>query len=115
MAGIKVELLYFDGCPTYQTALKDIEDITKQDEIDAEITLVKVKSEEDAKRLQFLGSPTVRVNGVDLEPSSSELTDYGLRCRIYKVNGKLVGSPSKEMLRKALEAGLSGSSYPDRR
>jgi len=100
---VKVELLYFDGCPTYKKALKDIEELVKQIGTDAEITMVKVKSEEDAKRLRFLGSPTVRVNGVDVEPSARGSKDYGFRCRIYRVNGKILGSPSKEMLKQALE------------
>lgn len=102
MSKLKVELLYFDGCPTYKTTLRDLEEIVKQDGLDAEITLIRVGSEEDAARLAFLGSPTVRVNGADLEPEARGSKDFGLRCRIYRVEGRILGSPSKDALRKAL-------------
>lgn len=97
-----VELLYFDGCPTYKKAQQDIDDVLRESGINAEVAMLKVESEEDAERLRFLGSPTVRVNGVDVDPSARESKDYGLRCRVYRVGGKIGGSPSREMLGKAL-------------
>lgn len=101
---MSVEHRYFDGCPTYKTTLKDLEEVVQQIGIHPEITLVKVKSEEDAKRLRFLGSPTVRVNGADVEPLARGSENYGFRCRIYRVNGKILGSSPKEELEQALEA-----------
>jgi hypothetical protein len=68
--------------PTYRKTLKDLEEVVKQIRIHSEITLMKVESEEDAKRHRFLGSPTVRVNGADVEPLARGSADYGFRCRI---------------------------------
>lgn len=106
MSKARVELLYFDGCPNYKTTLRDLEEIVKQEGLDAGITLVRVESEEEAKRLRFPGSPTVRVNGVDIEPVAREPEDFGLGCRIYRVQGRILGSPSREMLRRALRVAL---------
>lgn len=97
-----VELLYFEGCPTYKTTLRDLEEIVKQGSLDAQITLIRVESDGDARRLQFLGSPTVRVDGVDIDPAARESKDFGLSCRVYRVDGRISGSPSKEMLKRAL-------------
>jgi hypothetical protein len=101
---LEIELLYFDGCPTYRTALKNLEAVVKEEGVDAHVTLTKVESEKDAARLQFLGSPTIRIDGGDIEQSARSRKDYGVSCRIYRVNGKMLGSPSKEMLSEAIRA-----------
>ncbi|MDG6916243.1 MAG: hypothetical protein JRM85_01440 [Nitrososphaerota archaeon] len=103
--GKAVELLYFEGCPTYKTTLKDLEEMVKQEALDARIVLIRIESEEDAKKLRFLGSPTVRVDGVDVDQTARESSDFGLRCRIYRVDGRMLGSPSRETLGRALKGG----------
>ena len=107
MPALSVELLYFAGCPTYQKALTDLLGIVSQPDVNARLCLTKVGSEEEAQTLRFLGSPTVRVNGVDIEPSAPASEAFGLRCRIYRVDGKLLGSPSTAMLTRALREGGS--------
>lgn len=107
MSKARVELLYFDGCPNYKTTLRDLEEIVKQEGLDVRVTLVRVESEEEAKRLRFLGSPTVRVNGVDIEPGARESGEFGLGCRIYRVGGRMLGSPAREMLSIALKGALA--------
>ncbi|MDG6909575.1 MAG: hypothetical protein JRN57_01605 [Nitrososphaerota archaeon] len=98
-----VELLYFEGCPTYKTTLKDLEEIVKQEALDARIDLIRVESEEDAKKLAFLGSPTVRVDGADVDQTARGSSDFGLGCRIYRAEGRILGTPSREVLRRALK------------
>lgn len=100
---VEIELLYFEGCPTYMTTLKDLEALVKEEGIDSHMTLVKVESKKEAETLRFLGSPTVRVNGVDVEQPARTTNEYGLSCRIYRVAGKMLGSPPKEMLRQAIK------------
>ena len=107
MSKTSVELLYFDGCPTYKTTLKDLEEVVKEEGLNAFVALIRVGSEEDAKRLRFLGSPTVRINGVDIEPAARESKEFGLSCRIYRIDGKILGSPSKETLSRALKRALA--------
>jgi hypothetical protein len=77
-----VELLYFEGCPTYKTTLKHLEGMVKQEDLGARVALIRVESEEDAKKLRFLGSPTVRADGVDVDHTARESSDFGLRRRI---------------------------------
>ena len=63
-----IEILYFDGCPTWQRTAEDVRRIVAETGVAATIRLVPVKANVEAERLCFLGSPTVRVDGVDIEP-----------------------------------------------
>ncbi len=98
---MKVEVLYFDGCPTYETATKALQTVLAEEGVEAEIELVAVNTDEEARRLQFPGSPTIRVEGEDLFPVA-EREDWRLGCRVYTTPEGLKGSPTAEMLRKAL-------------
>ncbi len=64
---MKIEILYFDGCPTYSEAEETWREVLAQG--GAEVELVAVGSDEEARRLRFPGSPTIRVDGRDLFPS----------------------------------------------
>jgi hypothetical protein len=92
-----VELLYFDGCPSWQNALANLREALGGS---VQVSLLAVETEADAERLQFHGSPTLRVNGQDLFPVAG--TDYALGCRIYHTPDGLQGWPSTEMIRQAL-------------
>jgi hypothetical protein len=54
---------------------------------------------------RFLGSPTVRVNGSDVEPGGEDRTDYGLSCRVYVGENGVSGCPDAGWLREALASG----------
>ena len=81
-----IELLYFDGCATWQHTLADLRALLSESGRDDEVRLVKVDSMDAAERLRFLGSPTVRVDGRDVE-SAIPAGGYGMECRIYWVDG----------------------------
>jgi hypothetical protein len=98
---MKAEVLYFDGCPTYEAATKTLRAVLAEEGLEAEVQLVAVNTDEEARRLQFPGSPTIRVDGRDLFPAG-EREDWGLGCRVYATPEGLKGSPTAEMLRKAL-------------
>jgi hypothetical protein len=97
----KVEILYFDGCPTYKTAEKTLRRVLPEEGIDAEVELVAVNTDEEAKRLRFPGSPTIRLDGQDLFPAP-EREDWRLGCRVYATPEGLRGTPTVKMLREAL-------------
>src|SRR5215210_7550446 len=101
---MKVEVLYFDGCPTYETATKTLRAVLVQEGVEAEVQLVAVNTDEEARRLRFPGSPTIRVDGEDLFPVA-ERENWRLGCRIYATPQGLRGSPTAEMLREALMTG----------
>ena len=59
---------------------------------------------DDAERLRFLGSPSVRVNGHDVEPGADERTTFMFACRLYRTPEGLAGQPASEWVRAALTA-----------
>jgi hypothetical protein len=99
---VKVELLYFDGCPAYLIAENALRAVLAEEGIEANVTLVAVNTDEEARRLRFPGSPTIRVDGRDLFPAP-EREDWRLGCRVYATPEGLKGSPTTEMLREALK------------
>ena len=106
---MKVVVLYFDGCSTYKLATKTLQTVLAEEGIEAEIELVAVNSDEEAQRLRFPGSPTVRVDGRDLFPAP-EREDWRLGCRVYATPEGLGGSPPAEMLREVLKTkGAAGA------
>jgi hypothetical protein len=71
---MKVEVLYFDGCPTYVIAEKILKEVLADEGIEAEVKLVAVNTDEEARKLRFSGSPTIRVDERDLFPLQSART-----------------------------------------
>ena len=71
---MRVEVLYFSGCPTYRVAEKTLRGVLTQEDVEAEVELVAVNTDEEAQRLRFPGSPTFRVDGEDLFPCRSATT-----------------------------------------
>ena len=94
---MKIEILYVPGCPNYQPTLERIQDVLASESVRGEIHGVPVSTEAQAKALQFPGSPTVRVNGRDVEPGKTSAA--GLACRLY---ANLTGVPSEQLLRVAV-------------
>jgi hypothetical protein len=96
-----IELSYFDGCPTYKPAQISLQQALSEVGIEAQIQLIAVNASEEAQRMQFPGSPTIRVNGRDLLPAA-ESQAWSLGCRIYRTPEGLQGTPTKAMRREAL-------------
>ncbi len=99
---MKVELLYFDGCPAYQTALEHLEEVIREEKPDARVEMIKIESDEQARRSRFPGSPTIRINGVDIEPEAGKTKDFSMRCRLYLEGDRISGWPSKRLIRRAV-------------
>ena len=97
-----VEILYFDGCPNHEGARGLVERVSREIGIDPELRLVSVPDEEAARRLRFLGSPTIRVAGEDVDPQAREGADYVLSCRVYRTEHGFAGQPDERWVRDAL-------------
>jgi hypothetical protein len=91
-----VELLYFDDCPTYETLLPHLRQLLRAAGASDEVRLRRIPDHEAAQRERFLGSPTVRVDGRDVEPGASERRDFGMKCRLYASGHGLRGTPLDE-------------------
>ena len=96
-----LEALYFRGCPGYASTLAAVRQVLSEEGLAIEVTPVEVLDEKTARSLSFPGSPTVRVNGQDLEPPNP-FTIYGLSCRIYVEDGRPQGVPSQRLIRAAI-------------
>jgi len=103
-----VEILYFDGCPNHEAARAMVDRVTSELGLEPELRLVNVTDEETAQRLRFLGSPTIRVQGRDIDPGAAEREDYVLSCRVYRTETGFSGQPDERWLRDALQAGGAG-------
>lgn len=97
-----VEVLYFDGCPNHVPALALVERIAGELGLEPELRLVKVADQETARRLRFFGSPTIRVGGRDVDPSTEERGDYGLSCRVFRTEAGITGQLDERWVRDAL-------------
>jgi hypothetical protein len=101
-SGPLVEVFYFDGCPNHGPALALVERVARELGLSPEIRLVHVPDQEAAQRLRFLGSPTIRVAGRDVDPHSEERGDYALSCRVFRTDAGIVGQPDERWVRDAL-------------
>lgn len=98
----QVEILYFDGCPNREDACALVERVARELGVEPQVELIKVPDAQAAVAARFLGSPTVRVNGRDVEPGADERSDVAFSCRVYRSEGGLSGQPSAEWIRHAL-------------
>lgn len=100
---LKIEFLYTEGCPHWEATLADLRVLVATAVVDAEIEAIPVNTLERAQQLEFPGSPTVRIDGEDVDLDLPE-TPFGLECREYDVEGEMQNRPPSEWIMAALEA-----------
>jgi len=98
----RVEILYLDGCPNHEAARALVERIAAELRVEPQIELVDVPDAATAAQLRFLGSPTVRVDGRDVEPGADERGDFVFSCRLYRSERGFSGQPEAGWVREAL-------------
>lgn len=101
---MRIELLYFDGCPSYQMLLPKVRELLAREGVEGEIEVRPVESLEVAEEARFLGSPTVRVDGKDIDPGAGDRSDYGLKCRLYRSGEETSGLPPEEWIVEAIRS-----------
>jgi hypothetical protein len=94
----RIDVLYVDGCPNHAGARDLLERVVRELRLNAEVRSILVRDQDEAQALRFPGSPTIRVNGRDVEPGPEQRSAFGLACRIYP-GGRL----EEAWLREALE------------
>jgi hypothetical protein len=107
---MRVELLFWAGCPSHPKALGDLREALAETGHDPDRVIVReVDSEIGAQEEAFVGSPTIRIDGVDVQPPGGEPT--GLTCRVYRRrDGRISPTPDPADLREALRAASMASS-----
>jgi len=98
-----IELLTTPDCPHRDAALALVRRVCGQSDGQAEVRLVEVPDQPAAERLRFQGSPTIRVNGRDIEPGAQQNHEYVCGCRLYQGQYSLRGLPEEAWLRQALQ------------
>lgn len=93
--GRDITLRYFDGCPNWQVAKERIEVVLAQLGETRAVTLERVETPQEADELDFRGSPTILIDGVDPFDAGGPA---GLSCRVYRTDAGLEGAPSVDQL-----------------
>jgi hypothetical protein len=97
-----IEVLYVQDCPHYQATLALVERIRGELGMEAELRSTLIVDQAAADQARFAGSPTVRVDGRDVEPGSEPATEYVLGCRLYRLEHRFAGQPEERWVREAL-------------
>ena len=99
---MKVEILYFSGCPNHGPAVDRVREVLQQEGTTADMIEVEIKDSVRAQEVGFLGSPTIRVDGQDVEHAVRSARAFGMMCRTYMDGGRRAGVPSPEWIRAAV-------------
>ena len=99
---MKVELFYWRGCPSYPEAQRLVEEVLARAGVDAAVELREVETDEQAAELRFPGSPTIRIDGRDVDPPGADAPP-ALTCRIYHLpDGRVSPVPTREQIEVVL-------------
>jgi hypothetical protein len=98
----KIEFLYWPGCPSHPEALELLRSVIAERDASLEVEVREVLTDEEAEALRFPGSPTIRVDGADVDPAGAGGRAM-LACRVYRLpDGRVSPVPSREQLEEAL-------------
>lgn len=108
----RIEFLTWDGCPSSDEARALLDGILSFFDVPAEIEVRSVKTQSEAESLRFPGSPTIRIDGGDVDPAGAD-TRPSLSCRVYRrPNGTTSPLPSEHQILAALKLSLPIGSPP---
>lgn len=104
-----IEVLYFDGCPNHERAVALVRQALAAQKITAPIQIIPIETDEEARLHSFYGSPSVRINGVDIAPLPQN-TSPSLACRVYRTpDGHMAPLPAYETILAALRRSMPDS------
>ncbi len=98
----KVELLWWRGCPSTKRALGQLRQVMEETGLDPDqIEVREVETEAQAREEDFVGSPTILINGREMQPPGDD--PRGLTCRVYRMrDGRYSPTPDLADLRDAI-------------
>ena len=99
---VRIEILAREDCPSRGMAIAVVERVVEETGVPAHVEVVVMTSEADARERRFLGSPTVRVEGRDVDQRPNGRREYTLADRIYRTDRGLAGWPDAAWVREAL-------------
>jgi hypothetical protein len=99
---VRVEFLFWAGCPSHPEARELLDDVLAAGGVETEVDVREVFTHEEAVELAFPGSPTIRIDGRDVDPAGASLPP-SLSCRVYRLSdGRPSPVPSRQQLEEAL-------------
>ena len=101
---MKVEFLWFDDCPNHAATRALLREVLDELAPGTPVEDVNATDPETAARLRFPGSPTIRVNGRDVDPTYTDPGDYTPRCRLYRTSEGLRGNPERSWVEEAIRS-----------
>jgi copper chaperone CopZ len=104
---MKIQLLYFDGCPTLPRARQALRDALAAEKIDDPIEEIDVEASTAPEWARGWGSPKILIDGKDVTGTTRAT---GAACRLYQGGG-----PSVAEIRRRLAASRRDLVTPDRR
>jgi len=99
---MRVEVLYFEGCPNHAPTVERVRAELVSRGLPKEIEEVEIHNQAEAEAIGFVGSPSVRINGLDIEREARNLKSFGMSCRTYLEGTVRSGSPSSDLIGRAL-------------
>jgi mercuric ion transport protein len=99
---MRVQVLYFEGCPNHAPTVERVRAELLSHGLPKEIEEIEIHNQAEAEALGFLGSPSVCINGSDIEPEARNLKSFGMSCRTYLEGIVRSGSPSSALIGRAL-------------
>ena len=101
---VKIEFLFWEECPSHEAAWERLQTVLQEKGLQPEVVRIQIRTEQDAEQWGFYGSPTIRINGQDIDPQETQGQRIGLDCRIYHTpDGRVSPLPSEAMIRQAIE------------
>jgi hypothetical protein len=99
---IDIHFLWWEGCPSHPKAWQRLQDVLSELQVEANVERIEVTTDEQAERWHFPGSPTIQINGTDIDPRASD-QPARLTCRLYfKEDGQPSPLPSEAMIKRAI-------------
>lgn len=93
---MKVELFWFEDCPNHEFAEAMLKEVQVENGVEVRIDRIEVPDLVIGNRVTFPGSPTIRINDIDIKPGWEVCEDCTPRCRVYYADGTFSGLPQRE-------------------
>jgi hypothetical protein len=104
---MRVEFLYEPDCDSRDVSLARLREVLAEEGQPDAIEIIRVDTEDAAATQRFTGSPTIRIDGKDIDPPDPTAR-YMLSCRAYRLpDGRITPFPPKELIRAALRGAMT--------
>ena len=100
---LSIDVLYYEDCPHYKEAADTLKQVLEEEHVEARVNMVKVAKGGEAEVVGFLGSPTILVDGHDVQRGTDHTSPFQGHCRIFRYKGHVFEIPPKDMIREALK------------